>query len=317
MTSLLDISDLSVVYKTRHGHAKAVDKVSFGLTKGQSMGLVGESGCGKSTIGAAIMGLLPASAILTSGRILFEGMDLLKADHHALLQVRWKKIAMVFQAAMNALNPLQRVVNQIIEAIRIHEPGCNREAARRRVEALYDQLSIPRERLDDYPHQYSGGMRQRAIIAMALACSPQIIIADEPTTALDVLVQDQILKTIANLQADRGLCILMISHDISLVANVCQHVGVLYAGQMVEMGTSREVFETPCHPYTQALLAANITLSDEKGAPHPISGKSPDIFDLPEGCRFYERCTCSGDTCSLEAPTLKQLSPTHSVLCCR
>lgn len=317
MTPLLDINDLSVVYQTHRGPLTAVDQVSFKLVKGQSLGLVGESGSGKSTIGAAIMGMLPDNAKVPQGRIHFGGSDLLRCDAKTLQQTRWSQIAMIFQAAMNALNPIQRVGDQIIEAICVHEPQTSRQDARNRVLALYDQVGIPHQRIDDYPHQYSGGMRQRAIIAMALACRPSIIIADEPTTALDVLVQDQILKTIQTLQEDMGIAILYISHDISVIADVCHHIGVMYAGQLVEIGTRQEVFDAPGHPYTQALLAAHITLEDDGAAPQPIPGSSPDMCQLFAGCRFCDRCACSGDTCSLDAPAWNNLSQTHRVRCCK
>lgn len=315
MQSLLELQDLSVVYHTWRGNALAADGITFSLTSGQVVGLVGESGSGKSTIGTAIMGMLPRNAIITGGRILFEGQDLTRIDAAAYQQLRWKKIAMIFQAAMNALNPIQRVGNQIIEAICVHEPQCGKAAARRRVEQLYDQLSIPLDRLDDYPHQYSGGMRQRAVIAMALACRPQIIIADEPTTALDVLVQNQILKTIAALQKELGIGILFISHDISVVADVSDRVGVLYAGQLMEYGSRAEVFETPAHPYTQALMAAHITLSDKRTAPRAIPGKAPDICLIGPVCRFVDRCTAAVDICHQAVPELTSLSPTHQVRC--
>ncbi len=317
MKPLLQVEELSIVYRTRRGNALAADQISFSLAGGQVIGLVGESGSGKSTIGAAIMGMLPDNAYVAKGRILFEDRDLTQVDALTYQQLRWKKIAMIFQAAMNALNPIQRVGDQIIEAIRVHEPHCGKDEARRRVEELYDQLSIPLVRLDDYPHQYSGGMRQRAIIAMALACRPRVIIADEPTTALDVLVQNQILKTIARLQQDLGLGILFISHDISVVADVCDQVGVLYAGQLMEIGRREEVFETPAHPYTQALLAAHITLSDERANPRPIPGKAPDICLLEPACRFLNRCTVAIDACAQAVPELQSLSPTHRVRCCR
>jgi peptide/nickel transport system ATP-binding protein len=263
--ALLEIENLSISYRCgRDRQLKAVDRVSFSLEQGMSLGLLGESGSGKSTIGAAIIGLLPKNAEITSGRILFEGLDLLQADPETIRRIRWKKISMIFQAAMNALNPIQRVGAQIIETIRIHEPQTGQADAIRRVAELYELLDIPVGRMDDYPHQYSGGMRQRAVIAMALACRPRLVIADEPTTALDVIVQNQIIKTIGHIQKELKLGVLFISHDIAVVADICQQVGVIHAGQLKELGPAQAVFNSPGHPCTRALLDAQITLADRK-----------------------------------------------------
>lgn len=315
MTALLAIEDLSVTYRAgRDRRIMAVDHVSFSLGKGQSLGMVGESGSGKSTIGAAIMGLLPDNANIPNGRILFNGTDLLKTDPEALRQIRWKEISMIFQAAMNALNPIQRVGDQIVEAIAAHEPQTSAAQARERVRGLYAQVGIPLERIDDFPHQYSGGMRQRAIIAMALACRPKIIIADEPTTALDVIVQDQIIKTITQLQKSLGIGILFISHDIAMIADVCDHVGVLYAGQLMEIGSRTEVLDAPGHPYTRALLDAHITLSGNR-APFALPGSTPILTGKIQGCSFADRCACAGDTCHITPPQWCQRSATHWVRC--
>jgi len=314
---LLTIDDLSVVYHTSRGSLTAVDRVGLVLNRGKSLGLVGESGSGKSTIGTAIMGLLPKNATIPNGRIVFKQTDLVGADPETLRRVRWKKIAMIFQAAMNALNPIVRVGDQIAEAIRFHEPEFSEIQIEKRVKESFRQVGIAPERHNDYPHQYSGGMRQRAVIAMALACRPEIIIADEPTTALDVIVQDQILQTIRRLQQDLGIGILFISHDISVVADVCHHIGVMYAGQLVEMGTREEVFDTPAHPYTQALLAAHITLAADRPGVASIPGQSPDMIASSDGCRFCERCSCSGDRCTSIAPEWRRLTPTHRIRCCK
>jgi peptide/nickel transport system ATP-binding protein len=317
--TLLAVDNLSVIYNTPRGPLKAVDSVDFILNKGKSLGLVGESGSGKSTIGTAIMGLLPKNAEIPNGRIEFNQIDLISAPGQSLQKIRWNKIAMIFQAAMNALNPIQRVGDQIAEAIVHHAPGASPERAignvHERVAELFALVGIPAQRRNDYPHQYSGGMRQRAVIAMALACGPEVIIADEPTTALDMIVQDQILETIKSLQRKLGIGILFISHDISVVADVCHHIGVMYAGQLVELGTREEVFVSPAHPYTQSLMAAHITLAKEN-TPRPIPGKSPDMVAPPPGCRFCDRCDCAGATCSIEAPQWRQLSPTHKIRCC-
>ena len=314
--TLLNVDNLSVMYRTRRGQLTAVNQVSFVLNKGQTLGLVGESGSGKSTLGFAVMGLLPSNARITSGAIHLSGVNLLTAGQEQLRQIRWKKIAMIFQAAMNALNPIQRIGDQIAEAIQFHEPEVPNTAVQERIDELFNLVGIPQSRQQDYPHQYSGGMRQRAIIAMALACRPEIIIADEPTTALDVIVQDQILNTLNTLQRTLGIGVILISHDIAVVADACNHIGVMYAGQLVELGTRKEVFSSPAHPYTKALLAAHITLNGDRQDPAPIPGQSPDLTAMTEGCRFCDRCPCKGDTCSIQAPQWQKLTSTHKIRCC-
>ena len=316
MSCLLEIKNLTIAYRTGRGSSTtAVEDVSLTLANGESLGLVGESGSGKSTVGAAIMGLLPRNADIISGEILFNGKDLLQTDAETLRQLRWKQISMIFQAAMNALNPIQRVGDQIIEAIRAHEPETGQAEALERVKTLFHQMGIPLERLRHFPHQYSGGMRQRAIIAMALACNPRLIIADEPTTALDVIVQDQILNTILELQRELSLGILFISHDIAVIADVCHHVGVMYAGQIVEMGPSKEVFTAPGHPYTQALLGAHITLVDDGSEPKAIAGNSIDMEQVEVGCRFAPRCPSALADCRKAAPQWLKRSENHWIRC--
>lgn len=315
--NLLTVEDLSIIYRTRRGCLTAVDQVSFSLPRGRCLGLVGESGSGKSTIGIATLGLLPRNAEVVSGRILLDGQDLLRLPPQNLQTIRWAKIAMIFQAAMNSLNPIQRVEDQIIEAIRTHAPQISNNEAGDRVAELFRQVGIPEQRRKDYPHQFSGGMRQRAVIAMALACRPAMIIADEPTTALDVIVQNQILKLLCQLRDEANLGILLISHDIAVVADVCDDIGVLYAGQLVELGSKREVFDTPAHPYTQALLKAHITLADHQGQAAVLAGQGPDLIEPPEGCRFCERCSQAGITCERRPPAWRALSPTHGIRCCR
>jgi peptide/nickel transport system ATP-binding protein len=288
--ALLEVENLSVGYQTRKGYLRAVEGVSFSLEQGRSLGFVGESGCGKTTLGMALMGLLPPNGSITSGRMIFEGEDLLKKSEEEIREFRWKEIAMIFQAAMNALNPVQRVQDQIAEAILVHNPSLEKEEALQRVGALFKLVGLPKNRMRDYPHQYSGGMKQRAIIAMALSCNPKLIIADEPTTALDVIVQHQILEETKNLQKELGISIIFISHDISIVAEVCNDIGIMYAGQLVEYGYKGEVFDSPRHPYTQALLSSYPTLTGEKRSLVPIPGETPTLIQPPSGCRFCERC---------------------------
>ncbi len=288
--ALLEVQNLSIGYHTQKGYLHAVEDVSFSLEEGKSLGFVGESGCGKTTLGMALMRLLPPNGIIREGRMLFDGVDLLQKSDEEMREIRWQKIAMIFQAAMNALNPVHRVHEQIAEAILTHNASLDKKEAFEQVEELFQLVGIPGDRMKDYPHQYSGGMKQRAIIAMALACKPRLIIADEPTTALDVIVQDQILKEIMNLQKEFGISMIFISHDISIVADVCHDIGIMYAGKLVEHGSREEVFSNPAHPYTKALLSSYPTLTGEKSRLMPIPGETPNLIHPPSGCRFRDRC---------------------------
>jgi len=315
--ALLEVENLSVDYQTSRGYLSALKGVTFSLDIGKSLGFVGESGCGKTTLGMALMGLLPSNGSVREGRVLFGGEDLLQKNDEEMRYIRWKKIAMIFQAAMNALNPVHRVADQIAEAILTHTPDLSKEEALNQVEELFQLVRIPKNRLRDYPHQYSGGMKQRAIIAMALACRPQLIIADEPTTALDVIVQDQILNEAKNLQKEFNISMIFISHDISVVADVCHDIGVLYAGQLVEYGSREEVFNFPTHPYTKALLSSFLTLMEETAQLEPIQGETPNLLNLPSGCRFCDRCLEATDSCKSEAPIWVDISPTHKAFCNR
>ena len=313
--ALLTVENLSVGYHTRKGFLKSVQGVSFALAEGESLGLVGESGCGKTTIGMSLMGLLPENAAVTDGRILFEDKDLLKLSKKEIRQVRWKKIAMIFQAAMNALNPVHRVSEQIAEAILAHDTEISEETAMKQVESLFQVVGIPPDRMRDYPHQYSGGMKQRAIIAMALSCNPSLIIADEPTTALDVIVQDQILNAIKDFQKRLNVSLIFISHDIAVVADVCDSIGIMFAGQLVEYGNVKDVFDAPMHPYTLSLLASYLTLDKDIVQLDSKPGETPDLVNPTPGCRFSERCTVSKAACSLNTPEWVEISPTHKALC--
>ncbi|MFO7599336.1 MAG: ABC transporter ATP-binding protein [Candidatus Desulfacyla sp.] len=313
--ALLEVDDISIGYNTQKGYLKAVEGVSFVLEEGQSLGLVGESGCGKTTIGMALMGLLPPNGSVRKGRILLEGRNILAMSDEEKRHIRWREMAMIFQAAMNALNPVQRVGDQIAEAIQVHNPSLEKGAALSQVEGLFDLVGIPRERLRDYPHQYSGGMKQRAVIAMALACHPKVIIADEPTTALDVIVQDQILEEVRLLQREFNIGIIFISHDISIVADMCRDIGVMYAGQLVELGPWRTVFESPAHPYTKALLSSFPTLTGKKSDLVPIPGETPNLINPPIGCRFCDRCPEAKTTCKTTPPHWVDMGSGHKVLC--
>jgi peptide/nickel transport system ATP-binding protein len=312
---LLTVEHLSIGYQTPKGLLKAVADVSFSLKAGQSLGLVGESGCGKTTIGMALMGLLPGNGRVTAGRIILSNEELTAKSPEEMRRFRWKEVAMIFQAAMNALNPVHRVGEQMIEALLTHQPELGREKAIERSRRLFDLVGLDQNRFWDYPHQYSGGMKQRAIIAMALTCGPKLIVADEPTTALDVIVQDQILKEIMKLQYELNLSIIFISHDISIVAEVCDRIGVMYAGQLVEQGTTDEVFFSARHPYTKALLASFPTLGGERKKLAPIPGEPPNLIGAIPGCRFCDRCPAKEASCKLTPPEWKELSPSHHVLC--
>jgi peptide/nickel transport system ATP-binding protein len=312
---LLTVENLSIGYHTRKGFIKSVEGVSFSLDKGKSLGFVGESGCGKTTIGMALMRLLPTNAAITQGQVLFDGHNLLEISEEGMRKIRWNKIAMIFQAAMNALNPVHRVNEQIIEAIVAHDPDISMVSATRQVEKLFELVGITAGRMRDFPHNYSGGMKQRVIIAMALACNPDLIIADEPTTALDVIVQSQILNAVKKLQKELEISLIFISHDIAVVADVCDSINIMYAGQVVETGTREEVFTAPMHPYTQNLLASYLTLDGKKASPIPGSGDTVDLIHPPQGCRFCDRCPVSNPACSHTEPQWMKISETHKVRC--
>lgn len=315
--SLLDVKNLTIAYQTRAGLTNAVEGVSFSLEKGKSLGIVGESGCGKTTVGMGLLRLLPSNGLIKSGRIEFDGTDLLGLTEQKMQAVRWKRISMIFQAAMNALNPVHRVGDQIIEAIRVHSPQTSRADAAQQVRRLYELVDIPEERISDFPHQYSGGMKQRAVIAMALACSPDLVIADEPTTALDVIVQDQIIKKIKEIQRERNIAVIFISHDIGVVASVCHYIMVMYKGKIVESGRREEVFEAPVHPYTRALLSSYLTIDgvfevpDSRPEPPCETGET-----LPaEICGYVHLCPHATETCRASSPQWRVISSTHGVLC--
>jgi peptide/nickel transport system ATP-binding protein len=312
--TLLSVEGLSVVYRTGRGPLKAVERVSFSLEKGKSLGFVGESGCGKTTLGMALMRLLPQNGEVTEGRILLNGSDLLLKSEEEMRKVRWKEVAMIFQAAMNALNPVQKVQDQIVEALLTHQPEMEKRAALDRVAELFRLVGLPEDRMADYPHQYSGGMKQRAVIAMALSCNPRLIIADEPTTALDVIVQHQILQKIKSIQKELGFGIIFISHDISIVAEVCDDIGIMYAGQLVEVGAKEEIFGSPRHPYTAALFSSFPQLGEKKKL-NPIPGETPNLIGPPSGCRFCDRCPGALSACSTESPGWVELSDRHQVMC--
>ncbi|HVA90676.1 MAG TPA: ABC transporter ATP-binding protein [Chloroflexota bacterium] len=317
--ALLEVEDLRVRFRGRHGPVTAVDGVSFSLEAGEVVGLVGESGSGKSVTALSLLRLLPEAARITGGSIRFEGRDLLRLSARELRQVRGNHIGMVFQDPMTALNPTISVGKQIGEAYTLHNSGGQR-AARDRAAELLDAVGVPDAgaRLGDYPHQFSGGMRQRVMIAMALACGPRLLIADEPTTALDVTIQAQILYLLRDLQRRFDMTVLLITHDMGIVAQNTQRVMVMYAGQLVEEGSTTSLFTRRLHPYTEALLGCVPRLDASRaGAVRltSIPGSPPDLAHLPSGCRFAPRCPRARDRCAEQAPALLSPEPNRRVAC--
>jgi len=312
---MIEIKNLKVNYKTQRGYIRAVDGVSLKIKKGESMGLVGESGCGKTSIALSILKILPLNAAL-EGEILFNGEDLIKMSEQEMRSIRWREISIIFQASMNALNPVYRVGDQITEAILAHEKVTKREA-RERVARLFELVKLDASMAAHYPHEYSGGMRQRAIIAMALACSPKLLIADEPTTALDVITQAEIIKKIKELQEKLGMSLLHISHDISLIRETCQRIAVMYAGKIVESAPSKTLIENPLHPYTRGLLASYPSIRGALKRLASIPGEPPSLLSPPQGCRFQPRCSyfLASKTSRKKEPELREVEGEHLVAC--
>ena len=299
---VLQVKDLTMHYQTRLGTVKAVDGISFELARGEVLGLVGESGCGKTSIAVTLMKLLPDNALIVKGQVLLDGQDLMTMDDTTLRKYRWRRISMIFQAAMNSLNPVHRVGDQIIEAIEAHDMITTMTEARATVDRLFRLVGLDPGLTDRYPHEFSGGMRQRAVIAMALACQPDVIVADEPTTALDVIVQDRILRQIKEIQTDLNMSMIYITHDIAVVAEVTDRIGVMYAGKLVELGSTADVFERPIHPYTKALLSVFPSIRGEKRPLTTLGGEPPNLVDPPTGCRFHPRCPYATAICQQEEP---------------
>jgi peptide/nickel transport system ATP-binding protein len=298
---LLVVDDLKTHFKVSSGVVRAVDGVSFRLEHGEALGIAGESGCGKTTTALSLVRILPANAEIVSGSISLMGIDLVPKTENALRRYRWREISIVFQGAMNALNPVRRIIEQIAEPIE-ERLGESPKAARERAGDLLELVGIPRKRGDAYPHQLSGGMRQRAMIAMALACDPAIVIGDEPTTALDVMIQAQILALLEELRTKLGLSLILITHDLSVIAETCDRVMVMYAGRVAEEGPVDQVFRRPRHPYTQKLMAAFPNIHADRRTLDVIPGSPPDLRDPPPGCRFAPRCPFVMDVCREVVP---------------
>jgi oligopeptide/dipeptide ABC transporter ATP-binding protein len=298
---MLDVRGLAVRFKLNKGSVKAVDGVSFRLDEGRALGIAGESGCGKTTTALSLVRLLPSNGRIRSGTVDFYGIDLTQKSETAMDRYRWREISIVFQGAMNALNPVRRVRDQIAEPIQIRL-GRSQDASRARAGELLDLVGIPKQRGAAYPHELSGGMRQRAMIAMALACDPKIVIGDEPTTALDVMVQAQILQLLEELRSELGLSLILITHDLSVIAETCDDAMIMYAGRAMEQGPVAKVFTEPRHPYTQALIRAYPNIRADRRTLEVIPGQLPDLRDPPPGCRFAGRCPQVMDICRTVTP---------------
>lgn len=313
---ILEVKNLVMNYETRAGMVSAVEDVSFSLPRGSSLGLVGESGCGKTSIALTLIQLAANNARILNGEVLLDGENLLELSEEEMRTRRWNDVSMVFQGAMNSWNPVYTVGEQIRETMDIHwDPKPTSAQARAKIEELFNLVGINPEMIDRYPHEFSGGMKQRAVIAMALACDPKLIIADEPTTALDVIVQEQILEELRKIQHELGMSIIYISHDIAVIAEITDLLGVMYAGKLVELGPTSEVFARPRHPYTWLILSSTPSITGPRRALAPLEGEPPNLLDPPTGCRFHPRCPFASQQCVDEEPPLAEIVTGHKVAC--
>jgi peptide/nickel transport system ATP-binding protein len=315
-SSVLDVQNLKTYYTTQRGPVKAVDGISFQVKRGIALGLAGESGCGKTTAALSILRILPSNGEIVGGKMLFRGADIVSLKEAQMRQVRWKGISIVFQGAMNALNPLFKVGDQIVEAITTNEPRAKRKEAYERTGKLLELVGIQPSRARDYPHEFSGGMRQRALIAMSLACNPDLLIADEPGTALDVIVQAQVLKLMSELKAKLNLSMILITHDLSIIAELCERTAIMYAGKIVELGEVARIFKEPMHPYTQGLAGAFPSIKEARRRMISIHGSPPDLLEPPSGCRFHPRCSKALKICKEKEPITTRIGKSdHHVAC--
>lgn len=313
--NLLEIQDLVIRFHTDDGVIEAVNGISLSLKAGETLGLVGETGAGKTTTALAIMGLVACPpGRIERGSIVFDGQDLSRLSKHEYRKLRGKEISMIFQDPMTALNPTMTVADQIAEAIRNHK-RISKHAAKLEAIRMLETVRIPAERAFEYPHQFSGGMKQRVVIAMALACNPRFLIADEPTTALDVTIQAQVLELMKKLKAQYQTAMVMITHDLGIVAEICDYVAIMYAGEVVEYGTREHIFNSTAHPYTKGLFACIPDIFTEQNELVPINGLTPDPTDLPQGCRFNPRCPYATERCRQEHPENVEIEPGHFVAC--
>jgi len=313
--NVLEVKDLTMHYMTRKGPVYAVDDVNFHVGRGEAIGLVGESGCGKTSIAISLLKLLPDNAQIHKGKILLNDVDVVPLSDKAMNKHRWKDISMVFQAAMNSMNPVYSVEDQIMEAMQQHLPHLSEKEMTEKIDFLFNLVGLDPAFKDQFPHQYSGGMRQRAVIAMALSCDPDIILADEPTTALDVIVQDQLLKQIRDIQKQLNMAMIYISHDIAVIAEVSERVGVMYAGKLAEMATTEAIFHRPIHPYTMGLMSSFPSIAGAKTELVTIPGEPPDLLKPPPGCRFHPRCPFATEICSEQEPEFKEHGSEHYAAC--
>jgi len=312
--ALLQIKDLEVQYATRAGLVKAVDKVDLEVWRGETLGLVGESGCGKSTLGFSILRLIREPGEIVGGQIVFDGEDLLQKTEQEMIGIRGKSIAMIFQDPMTCLNPLQRIDDHFVETVHIHE-GASAKAARQRAADLVDKLGIIADRLTDYPHQLSGGMRQRIMIGLALVLNSDLIIADEPTTSLDVIVEAQILELMKELKRDFNLTMILITHNMGIVAELADRIAVMYAGKLAEVAEAVALYDKPLHPYTQGLLKSIPNISLEVQKLETMPGSPPDLIEPPTGCNFHPRCPHAMEKCSSIEPPMKEVENGHRAAC--
>ena len=312
--ALLRVNNLKTYFQISAGIVKAVDDVSFVLNNGESMGLVGESGCGKTTTALSINKLLPQEGKIVSGEIFLEERNILKLNDSEIKKIRWNDISMIFQGAMNALNPVMKIGDQIAEAIILHKKVSYKEAIEKS-EELFKLVELEPKRISNYPHEFSGGMKQRAMIAMALACDPKLIIADEPTTALDVMVQAQILNLLDKLRKEVNMGLILISHNLSILGETCDKIAVMYAGKIVELGNVEDIYNNNMHPYTNHLLSSFPNIHKEKKIPEPIDGIPPDLINPPSGCRFHPRCLYAENICKEKEPEMIKINENHDYSC--
>jgi len=313
--ALLEVQGLTTHYRILRGWVRAVENISFSVEQGEALGIAGESGSGKSTVALSLLRILPQGGYIRKGKITFQGQDLTSLTENEMRKIRWKGISIVFQGAMNAMNPVYKVGDQIAEAIKLHEKGVTGADVKERVAKLLETVGIEPSRANNYPHEFSGGMRQRALIAMALAANPVMLIGDEPGTALDVIVQAQTLKLLRDLKDRLGLAMILISHDLSIIAETCEKVAIMYAGKIVEYGDAVSIFKNPLHPYTQGLIKAFPSIKGEKVRLSSIPGQPPDLLHPPPACRFNPRCPYVMDVCKKEEPLLNDHEKGHLVAC--
>lgn len=315
-TPFLEVKNLTVEYFSKKQVVHAVNDVSFRLEKGKTLGLVGETGAGKTSIAKAVLRILPdVGARITGGQVLLEGENLTALSEHDMRKIRGDKITMIFQDPMTALNPVQRVGEQIAEVVALHNTG-TKEEFEKRAEEMLEMVGIPAERYKEYPHQFSGGMKQRVVIAMALACNPDLLLADEPTTALDVTIQAQVLRLIEQLREKFNTSMILITHDMGVIANTCDDVAIVYAGSILEYGTREQIFDHPCHPYTIGLFKAIPNMEVEEEWLHPINGLPPDPTSLPGGCPFHPRCDYADEECRQGGIAMGPTPFGHQCRCC-